>query len=96
MKFFRRGLITNLLNPKAGVFYVSMLPKFIHPEQGATAQAVILTLTFVLVATLIHSFIVILAGEAQNFLENDEKRNKFQKIGAIILVIIAIWFAIST
>ena len=51
---FRRGLITNLLNPKAEVFYVAVLPEFLDPSAGRIAiQTLTLSAIYVAIATLI-------------------------------------------
>src|SRR5687768_13135504 len=39
---FRQGLVTNLLNPKLAVFFTTLLPQFISPEDPYVARALLL------------------------------------------------------
>lgn len=95
-RYFRRGLVVNLLNPKAGVFYIAMVPGFVSPDGPVLIQTLMLSTLFVLIATTIHALIVALAGAAQPFLSNPRHRQTVRKFMAIALVAIAIWFAWST
>lgn len=40
--WFQRGFLTNMLNPKVGVFYVSFLPQFIPTSASVFASSVLL------------------------------------------------------
>jgi len=40
---FRRGFLTNVLNPKVGIFYVSFLPQFIPNGASVPATTILLT-----------------------------------------------------
>lgn len=95
-RYFLRGLITNLLNPKAGVFYVSVLPTFIDPAQPAASQAIVLTLAYVAIATVIHAVIVILAATLEPFLNDARRETIVRRILSLFLALVALWFAWTT
>lgn len=95
-RHFVRGLTTNLLNPKAAVFYVSVLPTFIDENLPTTPQAVLLTAIYVAVATGVHVAIVLLAGALEPFL-NDPKRELIgRRALSAALAVVALWFAWSS
>lgn len=95
-RYFRRGLITNLLNPKAAVFYVAVLPTFIEPGRPPLPQTIALSAIYVAVATVVHATIVILAGALEPVL-NDPRREKIaRRVLSALLAAVALWFAWTT
>lgn len=93
---FGRGLITNILNPKAAVFYIAVMPNFIAAGSPAGRQSLVLTLVYVAVATLVHLGIVLLASTLQPLLASDRIRGRAGIVFGLVLLAIAIWLAITT
>jgi threonine/homoserine/homoserine lactone efflux protein len=93
----RRGFVTNLLNPKALIFYVAVLPSF------APAQAEIPLSAFLLlgavhlgVSVVIHTAIVALGARAYGWVARADKSPLVQAGFALGLVAVAAWVAWST
>lgn len=51
-KIYRQGVITNVLNPKVALFFLSFLPQFIDPNQGNVTSFIILGLIYVFICTI--------------------------------------------
>lgn len=68
-KLFTMGLVTNLLNPKIAVMYLSLLPQFIDPERGSVlAQSLVLGTTQIVISLSVNAIIAISAGAMASFL----------------------------
>ncbi|MFC3072890.1 LysE family translocator [Shinella pollutisoli] len=68
-KLFTMGFLTNLLNPKIAVMYLSLLPQFVNPDHGSVlAQSLVLGFTQIAVSVSVNAVIAIAAGTIAAFL----------------------------
>ncbi len=68
-KLFAMGFVTNLLNPKIAVMYLSLLPQFIDPARGNVfGQSLALGATQIGISITVNSIIAVMAGSIAVFL----------------------------
>jgi RhtB (resistance to homoserine/threonine) family protein len=87
-KIFLQGMLTNILNPKVAIFFLSFLPQFINPQSlYLKEQIAFLGLWFDLQGTLVLIIVAILTGAFRHLLrQNAGFWNWQEKITGIILV----------
>lgn len=94
---FLRGLGANLLNPKVAAFYTALLPTFIREERGAvTAQSLTFGALHLLVATGVHTLIVVSAAGAGAVALRHLDDRRARALMAAGIALIALWMAWET
>lgn len=96
--YYQRALISNLLNPKALVFFVMFLPQFVSTNIEATSgeQMLVLGLLLNVLGLTFNFLLVALVGTiGKSLVENAKFRTYQQKLMGGVFIVLAIWMLSS-
>ena len=90
-KLFTNTWLVTALNPKGIVFFVAFLPQFINQNEQAAPQLWILSITFVVLATLNSLLYAVFAARVRRFLISPKTQRRFNIGGGSLLAIAGGW-----
>jgi len=80
---FRQGILTEVLNPKTALFFLSFIPQFIAPERGHVfLQFVLLGALSVLLNTAADLVVVVLAAPLERRLKSSVRFRRGQRVAS--------------
>ncbi|WP_060988836.1 LysE family translocator [Photobacterium leiognathi] len=95
---YRRAVFSNLLNPKALIFFVLFLPQFVSTHVTATSgqQMLVLGLLLNILGLLFNLFLVTTVGTfGKSLLKSEKFRANQHKFMGLIFFVLAIWLLAS-
>ncbi|WP_240505997.1 LysE family translocator [Erythrobacter colymbi] len=86
------GFALNLLNPKAALFLVAVMPQFVPGGQPTIPQGFVFAATSVTIATVIHLALVFGAERARGALLAEARARMVRRVLAVAMLGVAAWF----
>ena len=87
-RFFRsiqEGFLSNVLNPKAVIFYMAFLPQFISPNASALGQSLFLAGVHFVIANLWQAILVLMIISANRFILHPSIRQKLDFMSGLMM-----------
>jgi RhtB (resistance to homoserine/threonine) family protein len=92
---FRQGLLSDLANPKIGVFFTSLLPQFVSTRGPALGSFLLLGGTFVLITVVWLCGYAILAAKAADLLSRRRVKAAMDRIMGFVLIGLGVRLALE-
>jgi RhtB (resistance to homoserine/threonine) family protein len=92
---FRQGLLTNLLNPKVGVFYTSFLPQFIEPGDPVFVRSLLLALVHLTIGVAWLTVYAAAVTRAGDVLRRPRVKRTLDRVTGAVLVGLGVRLAVE-
>jgi threonine/homoserine/homoserine lactone efflux protein len=92
---FRQGMISNLANPKVGIFFTSLLPQFVSPHGSPLLQMLMLGCTFIVFNLAWLSGYGLAAVRLSDVLSRTRVKAAIDRVTGIVLVGVGLRLAIE-
>ncbi|WP_421850161.1 LysE family translocator [Oricola sp.] len=92
--YFWQGFLVIWSNPKALFLFGAFIPQFVSTSDSASAQTIVLGLTFMLIATVCDSLYAIAAGKTGGWLDRRNIR-LLERISGTCLIGGGIWMLVT-
>lgn len=83
---FLQALLSNVLNPKTVLVYITIMPQFINLKGNVNQQLIVLALILTLLAVLWFLFLVSLLDYVKKWLNNSKFQKAFQRSTGLLLL----------
>jgi RhtB (resistance to homoserine/threonine) family protein len=90
---FRQGLVSDLANPKIGIFFTSLLPQFVDPGHAVLLPFLALGAVFVLMTMLWLSAYCLIAARAAETLKRPRVSAALDRVTGVVLIAIGLRLA---
>ena len=90
LESFMTGLLVNFSNPKAILFYISIMPGFFVLNQLTNTDAVIIASISALVPFIGNIILIALVSPVKQLMQSPSAQKKLNQISSILLLIVAV------
>lgn len=92
---FAQGALTNTLNPKAAIFYMTLLPQFVDPTKDSYLQLAILGLTSVIIVLIWFLFLAGALDYIRVWFSKPMFKSVFQRLTGLVLISFGVKLALE-
>lgn len=83
---FRQGFITNILNPKIGIFYVSFIPQFIPADANVAIYSFLLAAVHAALSMLWFVTLILTAGKLRKWISSPRIISRLDRLTGGIFI----------